>query len=346
MDQAPFGQDSELCKGFRFIREENGTYVTKRTPVAFQQGQTEALRKIHLPGEPRIQLNANIGDSLQEELVTEVLNCLSPHLWLVGTQSSAKISSLTHQIVQGREIVITEKPELHLIWHYNRVFIKPLPKYLLSYSFWDYYLISSLSPIEKPVRNTIKEAALGFLRSYKYLIRHRSDFNLAMKEEHRLLPKGTTYSEFSRFIESLETIDDSMVSARYQYGELRLTRLNFWIKVFLFRSTYHRVEGQYGPYFARFYGPILFLFGVFSVTLSGMQVVLNTTPRTDVSSASWHDITLAFWGFAVFTLIVVLIIICFFLVTFLGLAIRETTFAMKARYIKSRTEQQTQKGVA
>lgn len=285
-----------------------------------------------------------IGIHLKVESLTEDLGRLSPHLWLVATQDSAHISSLTHQVVSGRDIVVTEKPELHLIWHYDRVFIKPMPKYLLSHTFWDFYLTSALSIIQEPLRGTLRKAALGFLRSYRYLIKHRSDFNLAMRDDKSLLPKGTKFSSFARLISSLD-IDDDSVSARYQYGELRLSRLNFWIKIFHFHFTYHKVEGQYGPYFARFYGPILFVFGLFSVILSGMQVVLAAMSLVDDSASSWQNFAIMSRGFSVFTLIVVLVIICFLALAFAALAVREIIFALKDLSRKRRRKQRTHVGV-
>jgi hypothetical protein len=44
--------------------------------------------------------------------------------------------------MKRREIVVTEDPRLHLVWIYDRVFIKPLPKYLLSHDFWQIYLLT------------------------------------------------------------------------------------------------------------------------------------------------------------------------------------------------------------
>lgn len=67
-------------------------------------------------------------------------------------------------------------------------------------------------------------------------------------------------------------IADRDVSLRYAYGEIRLTRLNFYAPFFLGKSHFQSVEYQYGTYFARFYGPILFVIGIVSVVLSGLQV--------------------------------------------------------------------------
>lgn len=338
MLEAPFPQNLELCKS---LNSRDGFCFIQRS----KKCHADSDRRNYLPGEPRIPLDEEtIGTHLKEELLTEDLDRLSPRLWLVATQDSAHISSLTHQVVRGRDIVITEKPELHLIWHYNRVFIKPMPKYLLSYTFWNFYLTSPLSPIKEPLQSTLRKAALGFLRSYSYLIQHRSDFNLAMRDDKSLLPKGTKFSRFARLINSLD-IDDDAVSARYHYGELRLSRLNFWVKVFRFRFTYHKVEGQYGPYFARFYGPILFLFGLLSVVLSGMQVVLAAMSLDHGSSSSWQKFTVMSRGFSVFTLTIILAIICFFLLTFVALALREIMFALKDKHLKRRARTQIHIGI-
>ncbi|KAL7809401.1 hypothetical protein V8C44DRAFT_334398 [Trichoderma aethiopicum] len=332
MDHPPFSADNELCKDLAVTTNGN-TSVISRT------NETTQKKKDYLPGEPRIQLcNATIEAHLEEELATRELDQLSPYLWLVAKQDSSHISSLTHQRVRGREIVVTEKPGLHLVWYNDRVYIKPLPKYLLSYAFWDFYFFSPHSPLSVPLRNELRQAALGFLRSYSHLVQRRSDFNLAMDESHRLLPKHTEYAEFARLIRSLESVDDRMVSPRYNYGELRLSRLNFWIKVLLFRFTYHKAESQYGLYFARFYGPILFAFGVFSVLLSAMQVVLAVIPLTGDSGASWLDFARVSRGFSVFILFVVAIVAVLLMATFVGLASREIIYALRDLHRQSRSK--------
>ncbi|KAH7000716.1 hypothetical protein EDB80DRAFT_724372 [Ilyonectria destructans] len=68
---------------------------------------------------------------------------------------------------------------------------------------------------------------------------------------------------------------DQQGSLRYAYGEIRLTRLNLYAPLLLGKSHFQRVEHQYGKYFARFYGPILFVIGIISVVLSGLQVVVS-----------------------------------------------------------------------
>ena len=128
MDRFPFAVNDELYEKLS-KSAETGALIRSNN------------EKSYLPGRPRIQIQNTIVEShLESELMTKDLDKLVPHLWLVGKQDSTHISSLTHQRVRGREIVITENPELHLLWIYERVFNKPLPNYLLSHSFWEFYL--------------------------------------------------------------------------------------------------------------------------------------------------------------------------------------------------------------
>lgn len=42
----------------------------------------------------------------------------------------------------NRAIVITERADEHLVWHEHRIFIKPMPAFLLCHSFWETHLCS------------------------------------------------------------------------------------------------------------------------------------------------------------------------------------------------------------
>ncbi|KAI1738436.1 hypothetical protein F4680DRAFT_449868 [Xylaria scruposa] len=341
--RVPFAPDSQLCDTLVITTREQLNTKTRATAVERrelpQDNDQVAQRssKDYLPGEPRIQLgDPHISKYLKSELLTEDLDKLSPHLWLVAKQDSSHVSSLTHQLVRGRQIIITEKPELHLVWYYDSIFIKPIPKYLLSHAFWEFYLLSPDSPIEASLRDDIFKAALGFLRSYNHLIQHRSDFALAMRDECRLLPKNTKYASFTKLIQSFEAVDDGAVSPRYRFGELRLSRLNFWAKIFLFRFTYHKTDGQYGAYFTGLFGPILFLFAVFSVLLSAMQVVL-AAQALESNDGPWDIFTWVSRGFSVFTIVSSAVVILALLLILLAMSFREVAFAIRDLYRQSRS---------
>ncbi|MCJ1472420.1 hypothetical protein MMC13_001068 [Lambiella insularis] len=336
MDQIPFTSDRQLCTTLSIDPIE---LVLRRSSNLNKP--TFRTKKTTLPGQPRIGLDdPNIGNYLHQELETPDLNRLSPYLWLVAKQDSSHISSLSHQIIRGRQIIITENPELHLVWIHDRVYIKPIPKYLLSHAFWNFYLMSKNSPIPEPSRRDLKRAAQGFLRSYAHLIQHKSDFSLAQDAKHRLLPAKTKHCEFIRFITEFEHLSDHDVSPRYAFGELRLTRLNFWSKVFLRRFTFQKVDGQYSAYFARFYGPILFVFGIFSVALNSMQVALAVQPLIQLSD-SWVVFAELARAFAICTLLCVALVVLFLVLVMLALCVRETVYAARDLYRKRMSRRKT-----
>ncbi|CAI4212367.1 unnamed protein product [Parascedosporium putredinis] len=140
---------------------------------------------------------------------------------------------LHHQQAHARNIIVDEAAGLHLVWHYDRIFIKPIPAYFYSSQFWTY--LQGLSPAPNPADNRKFNdpyaAAIGFMRSYYFLIQF----------EH------PTYAEFCRFIEQFNDISDADTCRRYHYGELRLTRIN---RTSLFRKgrlAYFHIYPQWGP---------------------------------------------------------------------------------------------------
>ncbi|OTA62399.1 hypothetical protein K449DRAFT_382390 [Hypoxylon sp. EC38] len=337
MEGVPFEESHELCKELEI--DEDTTEIRPKAAEATRTdaspGQVITPNNI-LPGEPRVELtDPNIYEILQEELMTRSLNKLAPHFWLMTTQRSNNIRPLTEQLIQGRAIALTEMPGLHLVWVNGRVFVKPLPKYLLSYAFWKHYLVSAKSPIQQVHREELLQAALGFLRSYAYLIQHESDFRLATKEEKtRLIPEGVSYADFAAFIVRFK-VDDKFVSPRYQVGELRLARLNFWSKVLLFKRSYYPVKWEYAAYFAQFYAPLLFAFAMFSLLMSAMQLVLAVRTVLEPSD-SWLLFARAARGFALFTVFIVAFVIASLLLVLVVLVGQEIYYASKDLYSKNK----------
>ncbi|KAI9816986.1 MAG: hypothetical protein M1832_004970 [Thelocarpon impressellum] len=184
-----------------------------------------------LPDEARMQiLEPQLAARVRAELLTPELDTIAPYLWLMTTPSSAHVDPLHAQRVRGRNLVVAEDPGLHLVWAYERIYVKPMPDYLLSHAFWSHYLGNEGALPLGAHRAAVRAAACGFVRGYAHLIRHRSDFELAQQDSHRLIPRGIFFPQFARFIGAFEALDDADVSPRYAYGQLRLTRLNFWAK--------------------------------------------------------------------------------------------------------------------
>ncbi|KAJ4288936.1 hypothetical protein N0V90_011277 [Kalmusia sp. IMI 367209] len=276
---APFPESNALSK-HRLRRLEH------------ELSRTENESNIHIdyiPGEPSIKLTrANAYGFLSSELSTPLLDELYDALWLVARKSGKSIDSLNIQRVKSRDIIATEDVRLHLVWHRNRIYIKPMPVGLLNYDFWATYLafpnenttpdqhISTSKPIS---HKTIfdRKIALGFMRSYAFLVRHRIDFVLA-REAH-LFPTDLEWEEWNEFISHFRNIEDDEVAKRYHYGQLRLSRLNWIVRLLRPSSStttwfYEIPHWSIGMYVERAVTPLLFGFASLSLVLSSMQVLL------------------------------------------------------------------------
>jgi hypothetical protein len=192
---------------------------------------------------------------LEKEYCSADLDRVASKLWWMSKQDSANISPLHRQYVKRRSIIVSEDPKLHLVWINDRIFLKLLPRYLSSYTFWRDYLGKDVDLNARRGPNRVRKAALGYLRTYYHLV--------------RAIAADVTWEQFCDFARHLSSIDDQDVSERYAYGEIRLTRLNFYAPLRLGKSHFQRVEYQYGSYFARFYGPILFVIDIVSIVLNG-----------------------------------------------------------------------------
>lgn len=93
------------------------------------------ISSLRLPGQPQIYMNHHrrVTEFLNNEFLLTDLEEISSRLWMMSKHDHKSISPLHRQRVKGREIIITEDPRLHLIWYHDRIFIKPLPKYILSH---------------------------------------------------------------------------------------------------------------------------------------------------------------------------------------------------------------------
>ncbi|UZP32270.1 hypothetical protein NXS19_000086 [Fusarium pseudograminearum] len=325
----PFDEAAQLCHELTI--ETPGTirrHSSQKLNVEAKPNKAQA----YLPGCPRVPLGMpEVLEYIKKELLTKELDAFEPYLWLVAKQESTHVSSLTEQIVRGRNIIITENPRLHLVWAYDRIFIKPLPEYLLSRAFWDHYLSPQSLP-DQELRKDLQQAANGLLRSYAYLIQHKSDFVIAQDEKARLLPAGIDFERFAIFIRDLN-IPDSEVSQRFKYGQLRLTRLNFWFKVTFRGFNYAKVEWQYAAYIARYYAPVLFIFAVFSLLLAAMQVILAVQ---GLDSSDRSSVTAAYREFSQFTLYFVAVVVLLFAMLVVALFLREFTYALNDKLRKKR----------
>jgi hypothetical protein len=282
-----------------------------------------------LPGQPSVLLKDldRTKKFLYDDLWSEDLDRMAPRLWIMTTSSSANINPLHRQRVKGREIIVTEEARLHLVWIHDRIFIKPMPWYLLSHDFWKVYLNQKPGSPDNSNSN-LRAAAAGFLRTYRYLIRHESDFHLTQQDSLRLIPKNVDWASFCHFTSDFNKIQDSAVSRRYCFGELRLTRLNFYAPFLLRKFRFEQVHGQYSDYFARLYGPVLFVFAVVSTILNSMQVALAADQPLAVH---WVTIWHASRWFSVISIIGTAVIALCFAVLWLWMFLDEWVYTLRQK---------------
>ena len=311
----------------------NGDLDTPHSPDSF------------LPGNPRIRLNNTIQlrKFLKKEHDLGDLEDLALRLWLMSKEDSGNISPLHRQVVKGRRIVITEDIRLHLVWHYDRIFIKPLPRYLTSHAFWTKYLITVPQnathgagfPSEEEIEEIekMRKTALGYLPTYSYLIRYESDFHLA--QGNRLIPQTITWEQFSLFLSGFQDgINDNDVAGRFHYGEIRLTRLNFYSKFILRKFSFQRVDSQYGSYSATFYAPLLFTFGTLSLLLSAMQVEMSVE-QVDLGN-QWFGFWVISRGASIACVLVVILLSLWLATLFLYKFSKEWMYALREHRKKKR----------
>jgi len=234
-------------------------------------------------------------------------NAIRKILWLIAVHGAPR--SLYYQKFLGRKIVIAEELDLHLVWAKSRIFIKPLPDFLLNHDFWEAYI--SCEP-------QLYRAACGLLYSYCGLIRFGHDLQVA-QECHLVNPNldYRAWTEFARTIlPNLDPKDPHTMDRRFQYGELRLHRLDtlyryspyqFSISSIL-RGFPHALTESYVPYMDQ-YNNAVSAFGVIVIILSAFNLSLSAhsqNPDPDLRQAAY--------GFALFAMVLCAALIGVFLV--------------------------------
>lgn len=161
----------------------------------------------------------SIAEFLQHELSISKLDEIVPWLYLAGRPMPPR--HLGYQAVLRREIVLSEKMDLHLVWKNKRIFIKPLPKYLLIDEIWTEFLSKATGGASS---DQLAACARGFILSYCALISFESDFLLA--QHIGLIPQEIEWSKWriwtKEVLESCPPGNSRAVARRFWYGELRL----------------------------------------------------------------------------------------------------------------------------
>lgn len=243
----------------------------------------------HFLTSPNLDYEKFLDDDLSVNRVEEI----ACHLWLVGRPYPPRPLNL--QRVLKRDIVATTDASLHLVWTSQTMYVKALPKYLVSKAFYEQRLC-----LPHPCR-----PALGLLFTYMALVPSELDFALA--HELHLLPAGYEWEKWKglsrRILEDYpnDTIY-SHVPRRYIYGELRLSRLDKIYRYYrgnLLRG-YSPLMGntRYVDFFAENLTIVAAATVYIAVVLTAMQVGLGT----DLLMKN-YSFQMACYGFTVFAII-------------------------------------------
>lgn len=133
---------------------------------------------------------------------------MSDHLWLAGARRPP--TQLHLQVAFGRNIVLADRIYLHLLWNGDgRIFVKLIPRFLLSLEFWQIDLscalycrclgnscevaVARVANIRRaesrhrqsaiaPYKDHLLKAAFGFFYTCTCLISTESDFHIAVEK--------------------------------------------------------------------------------------------------------------------------------------------------------------------
>jgi hypothetical protein len=212
------------------------------------------------------------------------------------------------------------------VWYYGRIFLKPIPQYMLTQAFWTF--IREADP-------DVYKAALGFMRTYFFLIQHETDYRRAV--ETHLIPRVAgrpemSFEDFASFIQQFACLDNSCVAPRYHYGTLRLTWLNDMAFFILGKLSYFESEGQWSEWFGRTFGPIIAVFAIISVILNTMQVGLNAAQiESSLAPESYLGVC---WGVAQCILIVAAMISSASLVLLIWVFLKARLFGLYMMHMR------------
>ncbi|KAF1950991.1 hypothetical protein CC80DRAFT_496291 [Byssothecium circinans] len=293
---------------------------------------------------------------LEKELEVPRLNKIHDHLWLAGRPMPPR--PLNYQVAASRAITVTEDIHLHLVWESGRIFLKPLPRYLLSSAFWIKNLVCQqprdncpcfTNPIVQPGnpvpianppcrRRDLYRCAYGLLLSYTALIQYESDYHLA-KDQH-LLPDGVEWQSWRKL--SWELLEHSpqntvRVNKRYQFGELRVGRLNkihharglLRFRLVELMRGYKFEFATYAQQLEDYLAPILAATAYILLVLTAMQVGLGTDTLRE--SLPFQRASYGFTVFSIFAPLILVAIVTFTVLLFVPFNYRSTKTYLEKR---------------
>lgn len=242
---------------------------------------------------------AGAATYLQTEFSVTAFDGLERHLWMAGL-AATHIRPLHRQKVVGRQLIIAEQIALHLVTFRGSIFVKPIPGYLLNNDFFKHHIIPGqyLHPL-----------AVAFLSTYLKLVKYNSDLRIA--QELGLVPPEISWETWLEFAEKVEAEIPNLqdVPYRYEYGELRLERLNL-IAQFLharFSRGFIMLDTNYTTYFSPIFKGVIFLFAYTTTYLAAFQVAMGAPdPPLQVVSVGFWSAVVVLFALASITIVLIL----------------------------------------
>ena len=334
MMQVPFEQRHELFSTTAIPSATLSPPSASHQPGSARPGRL-VLPAVHEDQDHQLRLidpaqEGDLREYVRDDLSVDSLNKVHKHLWLAGLPRGAR--ALHHQLLIGRRIIIAEQADMHLLWRDDRLYLKPMPDYLLSYDVWKGTLLKDRDSSEN---------AKGFLLSYLWLIRQKSDFLIAQSEN--LVSKDVTWEQWTTFSMAIypSVVSSAFdgVSPRYLYGELRLGRVNLIYRLCQkTRNSKTFVRGYFYGYYTyssfveQNFAWVLTLIVYITIVLTAMQVGLGTT---ELQSSTLFN--RASYGFTVFSILAPLGIVFVVLSVLLVLIFFNLNYAVKKRYATRRS---------
>ncbi|KAH6851069.1 hypothetical protein B0I37DRAFT_414418 [Chaetomium sp. MPI-CAGE-AT-0009] len=262
---------------------------------------------------------SHIQTFLKTDLSFTKLDAAYPHLWWAGRQFPARpLHRQVHEL--GRTVAPTRRADLHLVWcpRTRRVFVKPLPAYLLSHRCW---------ADRVGVDPELDASARGLLLSYIWLVRDELDWVVA--RDARLLPEGVSWVAWRGFVEvvmgggpgGLDVNGLVGVHRRFHYGELRVNRLDHLYRFSfpvngqrLLRGYGGLLSPSYSDFFRKRFGWIIIAFAFCNTVLSALQVGLAADSLRP--SKTLQDVSS---GIVVFSLVVLAVTVVVIFLLYIGL---------------------------
>ena len=243
---------------------------------------------------------------------------------------------LHQQLLMNRNVLITERMDLHLVWTTGRIFIKPLPRFILEPLFWQKFICCHETTACHPPScdcSARRACALCFLFTYTALVMYESDFHIA--KERRLIPEEVKWLAWKMAIREILSTSPlyTQINPRFHYSELRLSRLN---KIYFFWKTpmrnYMAQWNQYGSFLQNHFAWLTTSTVYIAVVLTAMQVGLATDGLQN--NGAFQS---ASYGFTVFSilgpLIVIGLVFCAFCYVFVN------NWIITRRYRRKRSDE-------